>query len=179
MDVAEVEWLKELPKPVIYLTLGTIFNLESGDLFERVLTGLNRLPGSVVVTVGRDLDPASLGPQPANVHAHRFIPQSLLLPHCDVVVSHAGSGSVIGALAHGLPMVLLPMGADQPLNAARAEALGVARVLDALGATAADIRRAATVVSGPGYRREAELIRDEICALPGPEHAVELIEQLG
>ena len=125
-DVAEVEWLKELPKPVIYLTLGTIFNLESGDLFERVLTGLNQLPGSVVVTVGRDLDPASLGPQPANVHVHRFIPQSLLLPHCDVVVSHAGSGSVIGALAHGLPMVLLPMGADQPLNAARAEALGVA-----------------------------------------------------
>ena len=178
-DVAEVEWLKELPKPVIYLTLGTIFNLESGDLFERVLTGLNQLPGSVVVTVGRDLDPASLGPQPANVHVHRFIPQSLLLPHCDVVVSHAGSGSVIGALAHGLPMVLLPMGADQPLNAARAEALGVAQVLDALGATAADIRRAATVVSEPGYRREAELIRDEIRALPGPEHAVELIEQLG
>ena len=113
------------------------------------------------------------------MHVHRFIPQSLLLPHCDVVVSHAGSGSVIGALAHGLPMVLLPMGADQPLNAARAEALGVAQVLDALGATAADIRRAATVVSEPGYRREAELIRDEIRALPGPEHAVELIEQLG
>jgi UDP:flavonoid glycosyltransferase YjiC (YdhE family) len=178
-DASLVEWLAALPGPVTYLTLGTIFNLESGDLFERALAGLRKLPGSVVVTVGSDLDPENVGPQPANVHVHRFVPQSLLLPRCDLVVSHAGSGSVIGALAHGLPMVLLPMGADQPLNAARAEALGVARVLDAVAATPADIQGAATTaLSQPGYRREAELIRDEIRALPGPEHALELIEQL-
>jgi MGT family glycosyltransferase len=178
-DASLVEWLAALPGPVTYLTLGTIFNLESGDLFERALAGLRKLPGSVFVTVGSDLDPENVGPQPANVHVHRFVPQSLLLPRCDLVVSHAGSGSVIGALAHGLPMVLLPMGADQPLNAARAEALGVARVLDAVAATPADIQGAATTaLSQPGYRREAELIRDEIRALPGPEHALELIEQL-
>jgi UDP:flavonoid glycosyltransferase YjiC (YdhE family) len=178
-DVPPPSWLEVLPKPVLYLTLGTIFNRESGDLFERAIAGLRDLPGSVVVTVGREIDPASVGPQPANVHVHRFIPQSLLLPHCDIVVSHAGSGSVIGALAHGLPMVLLPMGADQPLNAARAEALGVALVLDAIDATSADIQHAAvTVLSEPSYLRKAELIRDEIRALPGPGHALELIEQL-
>jgi UDP:flavonoid glycosyltransferase YjiC (YdhE family) len=179
-DVTDTAWLAALPGPVIYLTLGTIFNLESGDLFERVLAGLHELPGSIVVTVGRDLEPGVLGPQPTNVHVHRFIPQSRVLPHCDLVVSHAGSGSVIGALTHGLPMVLLPMGADQPLNAARAEALEVAQVLDALEARPVDIRRAATtVLSDSSYRRHAGLIRTEIQALPGPEHAVELIEQLG
>ena len=178
-DASAGEWLAALPRPLTYLTLGTIFNLESGDLFERALAGLRELPGSVVVTLGRDLDPATLGRQPASVHVHRFIPQSVVLPCCDLVVSHAGSGSVIGALAHGLPMVLLPMGADQPLNAARAEALGVAQVLNAVDATSAEIQRAArTVLSEPGYRRRAELIRDEIDALPGPGHAVELIEQL-
>src|SRR4051794_1178355 len=179
-DVAEKEWIAALPGPVTYLTLGTIFNLESGDLFERALTGLRELAGSIVVTVGRDLDPGVLGPQPANVHVRRFIPQALVLPHCDLVVSHAGSGSVIGALTQGLPMVLLPRGADQPLNAAGAEALGVAQVLDAVEAAPADIERAAvTVVAEPGYRRNAALIREEIRALPGPERAVELIEQLG
>ena len=62
---------------------------------------------------------------------------------------------------------------------ARAEALGVAQVLNAVDATSAEIQRAArTVLSEPGYRRRAELIRDEIDALPGPGHAVELIEQL-
>ena len=76
-------------------------------------------------------------------------------------------------------MVLLPMGADQPLNAARAQQLGVAEVLDPMDATPAAIRQAATIVmADPNYRRNAELIRDEIAALPGPERALALLEQL-
>jgi UDP:flavonoid glycosyltransferase YjiC (YdhE family) len=59
-----------------------------------------------------------------------------------VVVSHAGSGSLIGALAHGLPSLLIPMGADQPLNAARCQALGAAHVLDAVTLTSASAREA-------------------------------------
>ncbi|HXC77535.1 MAG TPA: glycosyltransferase, partial [Candidatus Acidoferrum sp.] len=67
-------------RPIVYFTLGTIFNLESGDLFERVLAGLRELPMDVVVTVGRELDPHVLGLQPPNVHVRSYIPQSLLLP---------------------------------------------------------------------------------------------------
>jgi UDP:flavonoid glycosyltransferase YjiC (YdhE family) len=144
-DEPAPEWLRELPDgPLVYLTLGTIFNQESGDLFERALAGLRELPGRVVVTVGRELDPQVLGPQPSNVLVRSYVPQSQLLPHCNLVVSHAGSGSVLGALSHGLPMVLLPMGADQTLNAARAQQLHLAEVLDPVGATPAAIKRAAT-----------------------------------
>ena len=100
--------------PTVYFTLATIFNMESGDLITRVLAGPRELSINVVVTVGRHIDPAEFGPQPANVHIERYIPQSAVLPLSTVVVSHGGSGSVIGALAHGLPMVLIPMGADQP-----------------------------------------------------------------
>ena len=179
-DSLAADWLAEMPDgPAVYLTLGTIFNLESGDLFERALAGLRELPVCVVVTVGRELDPRILGPQPSNVVVRRYIPQSLVLPRCDLVVSHGGSGSVIGALTHGLPMVLLPMGADQPLNAARAQQLRVGEVLGAIDATPAAIRlAAATVLADPSYGRSAELIRNEIAALPGPEHALELLEQL-
>jgi UDP:flavonoid glycosyltransferase YjiC (YdhE family) len=166
-------------RPLVYFTLGTIFNLESGDLFERVLSGLRELQADVVVTTGRDLDPAVLGPQPQNVRVRRFVPQSLLLPQSDLCVSHGGSGSVIGALAHGVPMVLLPMGADQPLNAARCEALGVARVLDSFRATSAQVQKeAATVLADESYRRNAERLEAEIAALPGPEHGLRLLEQL-
>jgi MGT family glycosyltransferase len=177
---AEPHWLAELTvRPVVYFTLGTIFNLESGDLFERVLAGLSELPVSVVVTVGRELDPQALGPQPANVRVERYVPQSLLLPHCELVISHAGSGSVVGALIHGLPMVLLPIGADQPLNAARCRDLHVARILEPVKATAPDVQRAvSTVLSDPTYRRNAQRLKAEIEALPGPEHALRLLEQL-
>ncbi|MFB9430168.1 glycosyltransferase [Streptoalloteichus tenebrarius] len=173
-------WLDDLADaPTVYLTLGTIFNMESGDLFSRAITGLRELPVNLVVTVGRHLDPAEFGPQPANVHIERFVPQAAILPRCAAVVSHGGSGSVMGALAHGLPMVLLPMGADQPHNADRCEDLGVAEVLDAVGSTPETIRDAVSrVLSQPSYRCAAERLRDEMVALPGPEHAVSLLERL-
>jgi UDP:flavonoid glycosyltransferase YjiC (YdhE family) len=166
-------------RPLVYFTLGTIFNLESGDLFERVLAGLRELPMDVVVTVGRELDPQVLGSQPSNVRVRSFIPQSLLLPHCELVVSHAGSGSVVGALAHGVPMVLLPIGADQPFNAARCKDLHVGRVLSALEATSEDVRLAAKAVLGDAtYKHNAKRLEAEIASLPDPEHAVRLLERL-
>jgi len=176
----EPPWLvRQHDVPIVYFTLGTVFNLESGDLFARVLTGLRELPINVIVTVGSEIDPRELGPMPGNVHAERYIPQSVVLPHCSAVVSHGGSGSVLGALAHGRPMVLLPMGADQPLNAARCEALGVGRVLDALRATPETVGEAVSaVLSDPTYRASAERVKEEIAALPDWEHAVTLLERL-
>jgi UDP:flavonoid glycosyltransferase YjiC (YdhE family) len=165
--------------PLVYFTLGTVFNVESGDLFARVVNGLRDLPIRLVVTVGRQIDPAELGSQPANVRIERFIPQALLLPHCDLVVSHGGSGSVIGALAHGLPMVLIPMGADQFLNGARCAALGIARVLDPVTTTPQEVAGAVSdVLANPTWRRNAERLQAEIADLPGPDHAVTLLVQL-
>ena len=88
-------------------------------------------------------------------------------------------GSVLGALAHGLPSVLLPMGADQPLNAARCSALGLAQVLDPITTTPETIREAvATVLADPCYRQAAERIRDEIAALPALSQSIPLLERL-
>lgn len=79
-------------RPSVYVTLGTIFNAASGDLFERLLAGLSRLDADVVATVGRRIDPAGLGPQPPHVRVERFVPQEEVLPRVDLVVSHGGSG---------------------------------------------------------------------------------------
>jgi MGT family glycosyltransferase len=165
--------------PRIYFTLGTIFNLESGDLFTRILDGLRGLGVNVLVTVGPHVDPAEFGSQPPHVRIERYVPQDLVLPSCDLVVSHGGSGSVLGALSHGVPMVLAPMGADQPHNADRCMALGVAEVLDPLTASSGEVAAAAgTVLESFTHHRAAGLLRDEIAALPCPESAVALLEAL-
>lgn len=165
--------------PSVYFTLGTVFNHESGDLFQRVLAGLRELPINLLVTVGREIDPATLGPQPAHVRIERFVPHAEILPHVDLVVSHGGSGSMLGALAHGLPMVVLPMGADQPLNAERIRALGVGRSLDAIRATPEDVREAASrVLTDATCREAAGHLADEIAALASPAVAVGLLERL-
>jgi UDP:flavonoid glycosyltransferase YjiC (YdhE family) len=165
---AEPAWSSVLPgAPTLYFTLGTIFNMESGDLLARVLRTLRELPVNLVVTVGHQIDPTEFGRQPANVHIERYIPHSSVLPHCELVVSHGGSGSVTGALAHGLPSVLIPIGADQAPNAERCVELGVARVVDAVEAAPEGVRAAVMkVLADAVYRRAAERVRDEIAALP-------------
>ncbi|MDT0263951.1 glycosyltransferase [Jatrophihabitans lederbergiae] len=166
-------------RPTVYFTLGTIFHQESGDLFGRVLAGLRDLAADVIVTVGRELDPRELGEQPAHVRVERFIPHASLLPHCAAVVSHAGSGSVIGALAFGVPSVLLPMGADQPLNGDRCAALGVAKVLDPVTCSPQQVGQAVLdVLDVPSYRAAASRLRIEIRELPHAGHGADLVERL-
>lgn len=142
----------------IYFTLGTIFIRECGDLPDRVLAGLDGF--EVIETITR------------------FVPQAEILPRCRAVVAHGGSGTLVAALAHGLPSVLIPLGADQLVNAAQAEELGFARVLHAIDATPSDIRAAVEdVIADPAYARAARAIRAEIAALPPPESAVQLLTQ--
>ena len=166
-------------RPVVYVTLGTVFNSRMPGLFEAIVDGLREEPIEIVLTVGRDRDPAEFGPQPGNVHIERYIPQDLLLPHCDLVITHAGFSTVAASLSHGLPIVSIPIDADQPVNAGRCVALGVGVTIQPGQRTPEAIRTATREVLGdPSYRRNAERVRDRIVALPGPDHAAALLVRL-
>jgi UDP:flavonoid glycosyltransferase YjiC (YdhE family) len=165
--------------PAVYVTLGTVFPGESGDLLARLLAAFDDHPGDVLLTVGSEIDPASYGPVSRHIHVERFVAQARVLPNVAVVVSHGGSGTVLGALAHGRPMVLLPIGADQPWNGDRCVAIGVARVLDSTLATAADIRMAVRdVLADPALKAAAETACGAMLAMPPPAAAVDAIENL-
>jgi UDP:flavonoid glycosyltransferase YjiC (YdhE family) len=137
-----------------------------------VSAGLRDL--EVFVSVGADFDPAELGSQPPNIRVARYVDQGEVLPRCGAVISHGGSGTVLAALAHGLPSVLLPIGADQPQNADRCEQLGVARVLDAVRATPTQVHNALEGVAE--CRPAAARLQREIARLPAPEKAVTALE---
>lgn len=165
-------------RPSVYVTLGTIFSKASGDLFERILTGLGGLDVDVVDTVGRGTDPDDLGPLPARVRVERFIPQHDLLPSVDLVVSHGGSGSLMATLAHGIPSLLLPLGADQPHNARRAEELGVAAALDAASVRPEDVEaRAGELLADAAMQRRCLTIAGELTQLPDTSTAVVALER--
>lgn len=161
--------------PVVYATLGTVFN--SPELLAGIVRGLADEPLELVVTTGgRPLT----GPFPPNVHVEPWIPQDAVLPHCAAVISHGGYGTVSAALGHGLPMVLLPMSADQPMNADRLAAAGVGITLGPDGrspeAIQAAIRR---VLDGRSHRDTALRLAREGAARPGLSHALDLLERLG
>lgn len=153
----------------VYLTLGTVFH-DAPDVFHACLAGLRELPVNVVVTVGPDADPARLGPQPPTVVIEPYIPQALLLPRCRLVISHGGAGTMLGALAHGLPQLMLPQGGDQFLHAAAAEAAGAAVTLPP-GTVTPDAAHAAArrLLDEPGFAQAAKTLQAEIESMPSAQ----------
>ena len=165
----------------VFVTLGTIFNTESGDLLRTAVLGATSCAAvrEVVVTTGEHLDPARLGPLPSHVAVHRFVDQDACLARCDAVVSHAGSGTVLGALRHGLPTVNLPMGADQQLNAVRLQDLGLGLSLRADTADTAQVSDAlAHVLASVETAQRLQAVRDEILAAVEPADAISAVTAL-
>jgi UDP:flavonoid glycosyltransferase YjiC (YdhE family) len=172
-------WVAQLPeRPTVLACLGTVFNKTPGVL-EAIIDGLRDEPLNLIVVFGEHEDPARFGPQPANVRLVPCLSQPRLLPHCDLLITHGGFNSVKEALSEAVPMVVIPITADQPYSAQRCAALGVGRVIDPAARTARAIRDATrSVLAAPSYRSNAQDFRADMAALPGPEHVVRLLEAL-
>ncbi len=173
-------WVDDLPadRPVVYVSLGTVFNARARDVFAAVLEALRDEPVTAILTVGHDNDPADFGPQPDHIHVERFIPQSLLLPFCDAVVNQGGT-AILPILAHGLPLLLLPQGANQFHNAEACVAAGVGRRLLPAEVTPAAVKAAVrALLDDRRLRDAARRVQAELSAMPGPDRGVALLEQL-
>ena len=172
------DYLAEDERPLVYLTLGTVRN--RSPVLHDAVVALAALPVRLLVTVGPDGDPAVLGDQPANVRVERWVHQPQVLEHCSVVVSHAGSGTFLGALAQGLPQLCLPQAADQFRNAEGGARSGAALVLrpDEAGpdAIAAAVARLLTEES---FRSAAVLLAGEIAAMPSPAEVAGVLAVTG
>lgn len=128
-------------RPLVVVGLGTT-PMDEGPVLRRVLVAVADAPVRVVATVGDHLHPGDFT-IPANVHLSRYVRHAAVLPWASAVVSHAGLGTVLAALTHGLPLVCLPLGREQPLAAAAVERVGAGVALDS--AASPDVIRAAVV----------------------------------
>ena len=159
--------------PLVYITFGTILGgmAEGAAVYRTALDAISELPVRALLTTGRGVDVSTLGAIPANVHVEAFVPQRDVLPRAAAVVCHGGSGTLLGTLAAGLPMVVVPFGADQPHNAQRIAAIGAG--LAAPNADASALRAAIErVLAEATFRNAARTLAAEIAALPMVERAV-------
>jgi MGT family glycosyltransferase len=142
------------------------------------------LPARVLLTTG--VDPGELGLEAPGPHVaiRRWVPQADVLPHARAVVCHGGSGTTVGALAAGVPLVITPLFADQGMNARRVEEIGAGLAVEPCGegAVRSDVDPVAlreaihAVLEEDGPRRVVAGIRDEVRALPATDEAVALLE---
>lgn len=171
--------LDRLPdQPTVHVTLGTSVTNADQSVLARIIDGLRDDPVNLVVTVGPGNDPGAFGAQPAHVCIARYLPHALLLPRCTLVISHGGAGTMLAALAHGLPLLTIPQGADQYLNAGTCARRGVGRTLLTDRLTPDSARREVRLLlDDPGYRRAAREVRAEIDTMPAPATVVQLLHR--
>jgi UDP:flavonoid glycosyltransferase YjiC (YdhE family) len=172
--------------PFVYLTLGTVLGrmTHAVGVYRALLRSVSGLPVRVLLTVGRHFDAATLGELPANTHVEAWVDQGRVLPHADLVVCHGGSGTLFGALAAGVPVVAVPLFADQFANARRAADAGAGVVVEVeqhgrgnrtvIGERDSRWITAAieTALSTPSLPVQAHRIADEVRATPTPEETV-------
>ncbi|GIJ49338.1 glycosyl transferase [Virgisporangium aliadipatigenens] len=152
--------------PLVFVTLGTAFG--TAELLDTVLRGLSTVDARVVVAAGR-VDPAEVSAAAPNATVHRWVPQAALMPHADVVVHHGGSGTTLGALAAGVPQVLLPQGADQFGNADAVRRVGAGGCPDPAGGPEAVREAVVRLLARTAPERDAaRAVRDEIARMPSP-----------
>jgi MGT family glycosyltransferase len=164
----ESPWPPDDPRPLVVVGLTTTYQGQD-RLLKNVVRALGTLPvRALVATSGLDAGEAS-----PNVRLARFVPHPRVLPLADLVVTHAGLGTVMAALSHGLPLVCLPLGRDQPENAARVVSHGAGVRLPSRSSAA----RIAAAVQGvlddaslaEAARRLARAIHDEDPERRGPD----------
>ena len=172
------EEIDRLPyERTVHLTLGTVANRSLGT-FRSVLAATRDLRVNFVVTVGPDQDPAVLGELAPQVYAAAYLPIDLTLARCDAVIAHGGSGTMLAALRHGLPQLIMPYDGDNVRNARLCEAAGAALQLQPRDLEHDTVCTAVSrLLDDPSLQAAAKRIRDQIRAMPPPVEVVPVLER--
>jgi UDP:flavonoid glycosyltransferase YjiC (YdhE family) len=185
-------WFNDLgQRPLVYVTLGTVMN-GNIPLFRLIADALADQPFDVVIALGHGIPREALGKVAGNIRVGGFLPQARIVERSAVVVNHGGYGTVSAALGVGLPLFLVPMGADQPYNTERCitagAALGVIQDQPPGPPTAApppftppdpEVIRDGTrrLLEESAFRAAAGAIAAEIAAMPSADYAAERVEE--
>ena len=162
--------------PLVLVGMSSTF-MDHADVLQRAATALGGLPVRAVLTTGPAV-PVEAIDAPANVSVVERAPHSEVLKHASAIVTHAGHGTVIKALAAGVPVVAMPLGRDQLDNAARVAHHGAGLRLKPKASSDAIARAVKRVLDEPAFRANAERLAAAIAAETAEDHAAGELEEL-
>ncbi len=162
--------------PVIYISLGTVFN-DKAEFYRSCLEAFADIDRSVVLSVGKRTNIAALGNTPRNVIVKGFVPQLELLQRTALFVTHGGMNSVSEALYYGVPLVVIPQSADQNLVGQRIEQLGAGKKMPMTRVNAQALRHIAEeILSQPAYQQASAQLGRSFGQPDGYIHAADEIQ---
>jgi UDP:flavonoid glycosyltransferase YjiC (YdhE family) len=162
----------EPARPFVYVTFGSVAGgmAMMADVYAAALAAVADLDADVLLTVGHGADPGALGAVPSHVRVEQWVDQAEVLSRASAVVCHGGGGSTLGAVAAGVPLVMVPLFAeDQHINARGVEAAGSGLLTRP---EAGAIRLALdTVLAEPSFRLAARALAVELAGHPSTDEA--------
>jgi hypothetical protein len=175
------DWWGGSKSPLVYITFGSVLGYMpiAAGVFRIALKAVESLPVRGLLTVGRQFDLSELGPVPANVRVEAWVEQADVFAQADVVVCHGGAGTAFGAVASGLPVLVVPVFADQFENGRRIAETGAGLVVQAEPEDGGELRHVIAEEDAPritrgieamlhtdSYRSAAQRIAAEIAGAP-------------
>ena len=163
-------------RPLVVVTLGTTY-MAHETVLNRIAAALDPARLRILICTGTDLSPEQIS-APEGVHVRAYVPHAAVLPGAAAAITHAGTGTLLAAFAAAVPVVCLPLGRDQPVNARRVVELGLGRSLSP-DASPSELRAAVTaVLTDPTVRRKTKQLANTMRKYRGADAATEAIERL-
>ena len=179
---ADPAWVGELSpdKPWVHATEGTA-QYQAPFLLSAAARGLAGTDTEVILTTGKNRDPASLGlhPLPANVRVEQWVSHEDFLPRCAALITTGGAATVLASLKAGVPLLVVPTFWDKSDNAQRVVEAGVGLRMAPRNCTPERVRHAVKrLLTEPHFRANAKRMAQLFAAAGGPARAAELLERL-
>jgi MGT family glycosyltransferase len=169
-------WAGPPDRPLVLVGLSSTVMLQEG-LLQRAADALGQLQVRGLITTGPAVDSAVIV-APPNVTVKQWVRHADVLPYCSAVITHGGHGTVMKALIAGVPLVVVPLGRDQPDNAARVVHAGAGIRLRKKASVSALRAAAAQVIEDPRYRAAARRMATRLAAERDDNLAVDELEHM-
>ncbi|CAN7672636.1 macrolide family glycosyltransferase [Paenibacillus sp. LjRoot56] len=159
----------------IYISLGTVFN-RSIDFYKLCIEALGNTEHAVVMSIGNNVQLSDLGEIPTNFTVKPYVPQTELLPHTKLFITHGGMNSTHEGLYYGVPLLVIPQSADQPMIAKQVESIGAGVTLQMLTLSTKQLKEAVDqVLSDSSFLTAVAKIRESFRESGGYRQAVDEI----
>jgi MGT family glycosyltransferase len=163
--------------PVIYISLGTLFN-ENILFYRTCFDTFADMPIHVIMSIGAKVLVEQLGQIPRNFTVRQSVPQLAVLRRAQVFITHGGMNSVHEALFLGVPMVVIPQAADQHFVAQRVSAVGAGVRLNRKQLSQRTLRQAVErVIGNPAYHAASDAVGASLRSAGGYARAANEINE--
>lgn len=162
-------------KSPIYISLGTVLN-HSLDFYKLCIQALKNSDHTVVMSIGNKVHISDLGEIPENFIVKSYVPQIEVLQYTKLFITHGGMNSTNEGLYYGVPLVVIPLSADQPIIAGQVARFGAGITLHMQSLTADQLRESVDhVLNHPSFNQAAATIRESFQRAGGYQQAVDAI----